>query len=74
MESISILIVDDHEMVRELLQTRLEANSDMRVVGGAGDAEAAIAEAAERHPDVVLMDIDMPGMLCFDAARTIKVL
>lgn len=73
-DSISILIVDDHEMVRELLRDRLDASSDMQVVGCASDAEAAIGEAADLRPDVVLMDIDMPGMLSFDAARTIKVL
>jgi DNA-binding NarL/FixJ family response regulator len=68
---ISILIADDHDSVRELLRDRLEAQSDMKVVAHVGDAEAAVAEAIETKPDIVIMDIDMPGLSAFDAAERI---
>ncbi|HVP11255.1 MAG TPA: response regulator transcription factor [Phycisphaerae bacterium] len=69
---ISILIADDHDSVRELLKDRLEAEADMRVVAHVGDAEAATTEAIKLKPDVLLMDIDMPGLSAFDAAERIK--
>lgn len=71
---ISILLADDHAMVRRMLENRLEAELDMTVVASVGDAEEAAAEAIRRKPDIVLMDIDMPGMLCFEAASRIQTL
>jgi DNA-binding NarL/FixJ family response regulator len=68
---ISILVVDDHVLVSRMLRDRLEMEPDMKVVGVVGNADDAVREALEHKPDVVLMDIDMPGLLCFDAARTI---
>ncbi|MFH1418383.1 MAG: response regulator transcription factor [Planctomycetota bacterium] len=69
---ISILVVDDHAMVRSMLQDRLDSEPDVEVVGSASDAEQAITLAGEFKPDIVLMDIDMPGMLCFDAAKALN--
>jgi len=68
---ISILLADDHEMVRVMLKDRLESEVGMRVVAGVGNADDAVAEAIRLKPDVILMDIDMPGLVCFDAARAI---
>lgn len=70
-KNISVLIADDHDSVRELLKYRLEAQSDMKVVAHVGDAEAAVTQANAFKPDIVLMDIDMPGLSAFDAAERI---
>jgi DNA-binding NarL/FixJ family response regulator len=70
-QRISIVIADDHQIVRQMLKDRLGAEPDMEVVGHVGDAESAVAEAIRCKPDVVLMDIDMPGLMSFDAARRI---
>jgi DNA-binding NarL/FixJ family response regulator len=69
---ISILLVDDHALVRDTLQARLETEPDLSVAGVAGDGDQAIVRAGELKPDIVLMDIDMPGQLSFSAARRIK--
>jgi DNA-binding NarL/FixJ family response regulator len=59
--TIRILIVDDHAVVRSGLRRVLEAEPDLEVVGEAPDAERAVFEAIEHKPDVVLMDVVMPG-------------
>lgn len=64
-----ILIADDHVLVREGLSRILQAQGDMDVVGEAGDSAAAIAAAARERPDVVLLDVEMPGG---DAATTVR--
>lgn len=69
---ISVLLADDHSMVRRLLGRRLEVEPDMTVVATVSDAEEATAEAARLRPGIILMDIDMPGLSCFEAARTIR--
>jgi DNA-binding NarL/FixJ family response regulator len=58
---IRVLLVDDHPLVREGLTARMEGLADITVVGEAGDATQALARVAECHPNVVLMDIGMPG-------------
>ena len=68
---IKILVVDDHALVRGSLAERLNREPDFSVVGTAGTADEGIEKTAEFRPDIILMDIDMPGLLCFDAARTI---
>ncbi|UCG32979.1 MAG: response regulator transcription factor [Phycisphaerales bacterium] len=68
---ISILVVDDHAIVRSSLARTLNDEQDMTVVGTAGDADEALAEAIRLKPAVILMDIDMPGLLCFSAVETI---
>ena len=61
-ESIQVLLVDDQTLMREGLRVLLELEPDLDVVGEAGDGEAAIEAYANLQPDVVLMDIRMPGM------------
>ena len=71
-DAITVLIVDDHALLRETLRDRLHSEEDIDVVGTAGNAADAVTMAAELEPDIVLMDIDMPGRSCFDAAKTLK--
>ncbi len=68
---ISILLADDHELIGKMLSSLLESESDMQVVGSLSNSEDAIQEAIRLAPDVCVLDIDMPGPSCFDAARTI---
>jgi DNA-binding NarL/FixJ family response regulator len=66
---VGVLLVDDHPMVRAGLTGLLDATEDLRVVGEAADGDAALARAQELGPDVVLMDISMPGMDGIDSTR-----
>lgn len=58
---ISVLIVDDHPVVREGLRALLEAQDDMTVAGEAGDGPAAVSLAVSLRPDIVLLDLKLPG-------------
>jgi DNA-binding NarL/FixJ family response regulator len=60
-EPTTILIVDDHALLREGLRGLLQSQDDMRVVGEAGDSVTAAAVAAQQCPDIVLLDIGVPG-------------
>lgn len=71
MKSIRVLIVDDHEIVREGLQTLLAEEPDFEVVGTAGDGISAVALAQSAKPDVVVMDLVMPGLDGIEATRRI---
>jgi DNA-binding NarL/FixJ family response regulator len=66
-----ILLVDDHAVLRAGLRALLEAEPDMEVVGEAGTGEEAIALAERMHPDIVVMDLSMPGMGGLEATRRI---
>jgi DNA-binding NarL/FixJ family response regulator len=68
---ITCLIADDHEVVREGLRLSLSRSSHIRVVGEASDGETAVALAERRRPDVVVMDIRMPGMDGLEATKEI---
>ncbi len=59
---ISVLIVDDHPVVRQGLRALLEVQDDMTVAGEAGDGPAAITLAESVRPDIVLLDLKLPGM------------
>src|SRR3954469_14149191 len=61
-DEITTLIVDDHEVVREGLRLSLSRAPHIRVVGEAGDGASAVELAERRKPDVVIMDVRMPGM------------
>jgi len=73
-KDIEILIVDDHAVVRESLSDRLTREPGIIVVGTANTADKAITQVNRLSPDIVLMDIDMPGLNCFEAARSMIVL
>lgn len=64
-----ILIVDDHPVVRKGLSTFLSHEPDLEVVGTAASGEEAIAMIGETEPDLVLMDLSMPGMGGIEATR-----
>ena len=66
-----ILLADDHQIVREGLRTMLAQHDDMAVVGEAGDGRAAVAMVEELGPDVVVMDVGMPGLNGIEATRQI---
>jgi two-component system, NarL family, response regulator LiaR len=70
---ISVLIVDDHEMVRRGARSYLEAQEDIDVIGEAESGAEAIEIASILVPDVVLMDLVMPGMDGVEATRGVKI-
>lgn len=67
----TLLLVDDHALMRMGLKALIDAQPDLRVVGEAEDGEAAVRAAAALRPDVVVMDLAMPGMDGVDATRRI---
>jgi DNA-binding NarL/FixJ family response regulator len=68
---INVLIADDHVFYREGVRAFLDNAPDIKVVGEAGNGEAAIAQAGELRPDVILMDLKMPGTNGIEATRRI---
>ncbi|MCQ4083363.1 response regulator transcription factor [Streptomyces sp. RB6PN25] len=60
--AIRVLLVDDHQVVRRGLRTFLEVQDDIEVVGEASDGDEGVCRAEELRPDVILLDIRMPGM------------
>ena len=71
MDSLRILIVDDHPLFRSGMTGLLKTTRDMQVVGAAVDGSQAISMAATLQPDVILMDLHMPGMSGIEATRRI---
>lgn len=70
-KKITVLLVDDHSLVRRGFRRMLEDESDIEVVGEAGDGEESIKLAKQLHPQVVVMDCALPGMNGLDATRKI---
>ena len=69
---IRVLIADDHAVVRQGLRTFLELQADIDVVGEAADGEEAVAAAGEHAPDVILLDLVMPGLDGIGALRRLR--
>jgi DNA-binding NarL/FixJ family response regulator len=72
MSDARVLLVDDHELVRDGIRVMLEPAGDIEVVGEAGSGEEAVALTESLHPNVVLMDVKMPRMDGIAATREIK--
>jgi NarL family two-component system response regulator LiaR len=70
-EPIRVLIADDHAIVRKGLRALLATESDIQVVGEAGDGAEAVAQVRALHPDVILMDLVMPRLDGIEATRQI---
>ncbi|MFJ5304589.1 response regulator [Streptomyces sp. NPDC088350] len=69
--TVRVLVVDDQEMVRTALRLVIDRREGLEVVGEAADGEQAVARAVELRPDVVLMDVRMPGTTGVEATRRI---
>lgn len=71
-DKIGVLVVDDHAVVREGIKMVLQTDPELKVVGEAASGEEAIDQVRELHPNVVVMDIGMPGLSGFEATRRIR--
>jgi two-component system response regulator NreC len=75
-DRVSVLLVDDHTILRQGLRMLIEAEPDLRVVGEAGDADEAMDLAAKLQPDVVILDLSMPGrsglLVLPDLVKTVR--
>lgn len=69
---ITILVVDDRAALREALRTLLSLESDLCVIGEASDGLTAVTMAQERDPDIVVMDVKMPGLDGIAATRLLR--
>jgi len=72
MSSIRLVIVDDHEVARRGIRLVLSANPDLEIVGETADGEEAVEKARNLHPDIILLDISLPGISGIEAARRIR--
>jgi len=69
---IRCVVADDHALVRQGIRRLLQDETDVEVVGEAGDAAEALKRVLELRPDILLMDVGMPGFSSFEAARVIQ--
>ncbi len=69
---VRVYLVDDHQMILDCLSAYLTADSQFEVVGKATNTEQAIIEIAQIQPDVVVMDVELPGRSVFDVAETLR--
>ena len=69
---IRVLLIDDHETVRDGLRLLVNAQPDMTVVGEAGDGRAALDRLTATKPDVAVLDLTMPGMSGLETAKALK--
>ncbi|MCZ7666228.1 MAG: response regulator transcription factor [Chloroflexi bacterium] len=71
-KKIKIMLADDHAVVRSGLRMLLDAQPDMEIIAEAESGAEAVAKVKEHQPDIVLMDVEMPGMNGIEATRLIK--
>ena len=71
-EKTRILLADDHPLLREAMRSSIDQQEDMEVVGEAGDGDEAVRLSLEMEPDIVIMDIVMPGLNGIEASKRIK--
>jgi NarL family two-component system response regulator LiaR len=72
METINVMLIDDHRVVRQGLRDFLELQGDIEIIGEAGSGEEGVQLARELLPDVVLMDLVMPGIDGVETTRRVK--
>ena len=72
MERLRVLIVDDHQLFREGIRYALETNEDIEVVGDAADGTSAIHMAETLVPNIILVDINIPGPNGLEVARVVR--
>jgi len=70
-EQVEVLLVDDHDLFREGLKSLLALRNDLRIVGEAGNGEEAVTKARDLMPDVILMDVGLPGISGVEATKLI---
>ncbi|HUB02571.1 MAG TPA: response regulator transcription factor [Terriglobales bacterium] len=68
---VRVLLVDDHDVARRGIRSVLAGNPDLEVVGETADGEDAVRKAKDLHPDIILLDISLPGISGIDAAKSI---
>ena len=73
-DPVTIILADVHAMVRSSLEDRLQREPDMTVLATVPTAEEAVSKVDALRPDILLIDVDMPETLCFDAVKTIAAL
>jgi DNA-binding NarL/FixJ family response regulator len=72
MDPIRLVLVDDHEIARRGIRSVLSEDPGIEVVGEIGSGEEAIVKVRELHPDVILLDISLPGISGIEAANSIR--
>jgi two-component system, NarL family, response regulator DevR len=71
-DTLKVMLVDDHEIVRQGLRALLEAEDDIEIVAEAGNGASAVSLASAHQPDVIVMDVRMPGGRGVEACRAIR--
>ncbi|MCU1617314.1 MAG: two component transcriptional regulator, LuxR family, partial [Frankiales bacterium] len=69
---ISVVVVDDHAVVRRGIASLLDAAEDLQCIGAAGDGQSGVAMITRLRPDVVVLDLSMPGQTGVDVIRTLR--
>jgi DNA-binding NarL/FixJ family response regulator len=69
MEKIRVLLAEDHQLFREALQALLEADPEIEIVASASNGDEVLQRVSQAHPDVICMDIRMPGLSGIEATR-----
>jgi len=72
MTPIRVVLADDHEIVRNGIKILLESEGEMQVVGEASDGREALKECEDKHPDILIVDINMPNMNGIETIRQLK--